>query len=66
LADQMPSTTFRHRTNDDGTFDSICMCCYRTVASAMKELHLAEFERNHICENRFIRAPYQPWADRPK
>jgi hypothetical protein len=57
LADHMPSmTTFHHKANDDGTFDSICMCCYRTVASWPEVLELAEFERNHICEDRFIRS----------
>jgi hypothetical protein len=56
LNDHMPSmTTFRHRANDDGTCDSICMCCYRTVASWVEEKQLAEFERKHICEDRFIR-----------
>lgn len=51
MADRMPSTTTFHRkVNDDGTFDSLCTCCFRTVAFAMQESHLAELERNHICE----------------
>jgi hypothetical protein len=55
LADRIPSTTrFHHRLNDDRTFDSICPCCFRTVGSGMEESQLAEFERNHICEDRFI------------
>jgi hypothetical protein len=32
--------------------DPFCMCCYRTVASGTEESQLAEFERNHICEDR--------------
>jgi hypothetical protein len=43
LTDHMPSTTtFHHRAKDDGTFDSICTCCFRTVAFAMKDSRLAE------------------------
>jgi hypothetical protein len=57
LADHIPSmTAFHHRANDDRTFDSICMCCYRTVASEAEESQLTEFERDHICEDRFIRS----------
>jgi hypothetical protein len=57
LADHIPSmTTFHHRANDDRTFDSICMCCYRTVASGAEESQLVEFECDHICEDRFIRS----------
>jgi hypothetical protein len=57
LVDHMPSmTTFHHRANDDRTFDSICMCCYRTVASGTEESQLAEFERDHICEDRYVRS----------
>jgi hypothetical protein len=44
----------KNRANDDGTFDSICPCCFRTVGSAMEQSQLGEFERNHICEDRFI------------
>jgi hypothetical protein len=57
LAD-LPRVPFHHGTNEDGTFDSICMRCYRTVASGAQNSQLAEFERDHICEDRFIR-PYQ-------
>jgi hypothetical protein len=57
LADHIPAmTAFHHRANDGRTFDSICMCCYRTVASEAEEAQLAEFERDHICEDRFIRS----------
>jgi hypothetical protein len=53
VADRMPSTTTFHRSvNDDGTFDCLCTCCFRTVAFAIKESYLGELERNHICEDR--------------
>jgi hypothetical protein len=55
LAERMPSTTrFHHRLNDDRTFDSICPCCFRTVGSGMEQSQLGEFERNHICEDRYV------------
>jgi hypothetical protein len=61
LADQMPSMmTFPYKTNDGGTFNSICPCCYRTVASGMEELQLAEFERSHICEDASYARPISP------
>ena len=28
---------FTHRHNLDGTYDSICRCCFRTVATACDE-----------------------------
>jgi hypothetical protein len=44
----LSTTTFHYRVNDDGTFNSNRMCCYRTVASRMGDSQLAEFEHNHI------------------
>jgi hypothetical protein len=38
------SSAFPHRKNADGTFDSICPICFRTVASGMRESQLAELE----------------------
>jgi len=40
---------FVHRTNKDGTFDSFCRACLRTVASGCCEADLAPFEREHVC-----------------
>ena len=45
---------FTHRKNADGTFDSICLSCFRTVGSANIESELTESERQHICPNDFI------------
>jgi hypothetical protein len=46
------SKAFHRRVNDDGTFDALCTCCFRTVAFAMRESYLGELERNHTCEDR--------------
>ena len=42
-------TTFRHRHNRDGTWDSICTKCYLTVQTAIREEDLAGAERSHDC-----------------
>jgi hypothetical protein len=41
--------TFSHRPNDDGTYDSICHVCVRTVARSMTEAKLVEAEPLHNC-----------------
>jgi hypothetical protein len=40
---------FQHRSNNDGTCDSICLRCYRTVASTRQEPWLAHEESIHTC-----------------
>jgi len=40
---------FAKRRNPDGTMDSICLNCFRTVATSTDELKLIEFERDHQC-----------------
>ena len=42
-------STLTHRHNADGRFDSICLYCFRTVASDNTEARLAEKERRHRC-----------------
>jgi len=49
----MPSLNnvlFPHRTNENGSYDSICRICHLTVASARIEAELARFERSHVCD----------------
>jgi hypothetical protein len=40
----------RHRLNRDGSFDSICIHCFATIASSRREQDLELAERNHICD----------------
>ena len=40
---------FPHRRNRDGSFDSICLKCLLTIATARKEADLHLQDRNHIC-----------------
>jgi len=48
--DQRPDAPqFFHRSNDDGTFSSICLSCFRTVATQNHEVDLAGKEQAHVC-----------------
>jgi hypothetical protein len=40
---------FQHRHNSNGTCDSICLRCYRTIATTRYEDWLAHEESNHAC-----------------
>jgi len=40
---------FPHRSNSDGTFDSICTICFMTIATTEFEADLAASERKHVC-----------------
>lgn len=42
--------SFAHRFNDDGTFDSICPQCFRTIAQTEREPDLQNAEDSHVCE----------------
>ncbi len=41
---------FPRRRNQDGSIDSICTKCFRTIASRTSEAHLAEEEKRHSCQ----------------
>jgi hypothetical protein len=40
---------YAHRQNGDGTFDSICLHCFRTVTTANTECELVFGEAQHSC-----------------
>lgn len=40
---------FPHRRNRDGSHDSICPHCFRTVATRQEETELPSDEQNHKC-----------------
>jgi hypothetical protein len=44
---QASRTVFPHRRNPDGSFDSICTECFRTVATAPAEAQLEAAETVH-------------------
>ena len=41
---------YAHRRNGDGTYDSICWVCYRTVSHKVREADLAVEEAAHVCK----------------
>ena len=41
---------FPRRQNPNGTFDSICLTCFKTVATVSMEEDLTEFDRQHVCD----------------
>ncbi len=44
-----PQKPHPHRHNSDGSFDSICSVCYRTIASKATEGELLAAEDEHVC-----------------
>jgi len=42
--------SFRHRENQDGSWDSICMRCYLTAAHSYGEQPLTAVESGHHCD----------------
>lgn len=41
---------FPHRTNADGTIDSICLHCYTNIGTSHWEADLDQMEAVHVCE----------------
>jgi hypothetical protein len=48
------TTSFRHKQNKDGSYDSICPTCCITVARSRDESNLAAHEQAHICYSAFL------------
>jgi hypothetical protein len=47
-------TKFVHRSNRNGTTDSICRECFATVATAIWEAELERKESAHVCDARTV------------
>jgi hypothetical protein len=45
---------YPHRQNRDGSFDSICLKCFATVANAREVTELRSYEKEHICDESFL------------
>ncbi len=60
--------TFPRRLNRDGSFDSICLKCFATVATTATEAELKAHDKTHtcdhamLCDRRFFRAPHSQLA----
>lgn len=44
------SSRFPHRTNRDGTIDSICPHCFATIGTSTWEADLEDIEARHVCD----------------
>jgi hypothetical protein len=49
MADRV-TAFYPHRRNKDGSYDSICLNCFVTVASGKSEAELIEVDKVHVCE----------------
>jgi hypothetical protein len=49
---QTPRPAFAHRHNQDGSYDSICVKCFATIATERVEEMLAESEQKHVCSRK--------------
>jgi hypothetical protein len=45
---------YPHRRNKNGTFDSICLKCFGTVAANKTEDELAELDKRHVCSDSIL------------
>jgi len=60
--------TFPHRHNRDGSFDSICLKCFATVANTATEIELTALDKTHACDRamlsdrRLFRASHSKFA----
>jgi hypothetical protein len=49
---------YPHRHNKNGTYDSICLKCFATVATTLTEPELAFHDRRHICDPLLLKERY--------
>jgi hypothetical protein len=54
----MTTIGFVRRENSDETIDSICLNCYRTVASVQVPSDLESVEERHVC-NPVVKLQYR-------
>ena len=52
----MKDERYAHRLNDDGSFDSICLHCFQTIATAETEEELNGSEDSHKCSEIIVDA----------
>lgn len=41
---------FKRRHNQDGSYDSLCPLCFRTIGTRLRQEELDQDERIHICD----------------
>ena len=58
--DAQPERIFPHRLDQNGIYHSVCMTCFRTVATSFSLAALVEQERQHWCEGPPLRVTLEP------
>jgi hypothetical protein len=48
--DDSETPDFPHRINADGTYESICILCFATVAAAQNLAELRDRHKVHVCQ----------------
>jgi hypothetical protein len=56
---------FAHRSNLDGTVDSICPRCFATLVTSKSVADLAINEQHHVCDP-FLLARYESFKKQPR
>jgi hypothetical protein len=51
---------FAQRSHDDGSVDSICLQCYRTIAVTLRESDREALEASHVCTVMDLAALFHP------
>jgi hypothetical protein len=41
---------FPHRLNSNGSYDSICLTCFATIANAREVADLEVYDQSHVCD----------------
>jgi hypothetical protein len=49
-----PPVIYPHRRNKNGSYDSICLRCFATVAHTNTEIELLAHESIHACDQAFL------------
>lgn len=47
---EKPTFFYPHRRTNDGSYISICLQCFATVARSLAEEELAEHDKGHVCD----------------
>jgi hypothetical protein len=62
-----PLLLYSHRHNTNGSYDSICLVCFATVATTQTKPELAVYDERHVCnqfllsERRLFKPPHSDW-----
>jgi hypothetical protein len=51
---QLSLPPFPRRLNVDGTWNSICVRCFQTIAANKLEVEVEEIEKEHVCPSSLL------------